>query len=108
MKFLFAFLLLTHSLIHLLGVIKAFRPEKFPQLSRNISKPEGGVWALAFFLLIASFVLYLNNDEMWPAMAIGGVILSQVLVSLNWEDARYGTFANLLIMGVALSAQGVI
>ena len=107
MKFLFAFLLLSHSLIHLIGVLKAFKPEKFPQLSRSISKPEGGVWALAFFLLMASFILFFQKDDMWPATAIGGVILSQVLISLNWQDARYGTFANLIILGVALSAQGV-
>ena len=106
MKILFATLLILHSIIHLLGFIKAFRPQYISQLSRNISRPEGGVWALAFILLLAGGILYLQNNELWPAVTIGGVILSQVLITLNWEDARFGTFANLIILGVAITAQG--
>lgn len=103
MKYLFAFLLLLHSLIHLLGFVKAFKPQYIPQLSRNISRLEGVAWALAFILLLAGFVLYLQKNELWPSIVIGGVILSQVLISLNWDDARFGTLANLIILGVALS-----
>lgn len=106
MKFLFALLLLVHSLIHVLGFLKAFKPQFISQLSRNISKPEGGLWALACILLFTGFVLYLQKNELWSAIVIGGVILSQVLITLNWDDARFGTFANLIILGVALSAQG--
>lgn len=106
MKFLFALLLLLHSLIHLLGFVKAFKPEYISQISKNISKPEGGIWALACVLLLAGFVLYLQKNDLWPAIVIGGVILSQVLINLHWDDARFGTLANLIILGVALSAQG--
>lgn len=106
MRFFFALLLLIHGLIHLIGLIKSINPEAIPQLNRNISKTEGIIWLLTSLLLLLSFFLMILRKELWPAVAITGVIISQFLISLNWEDAKFGTLANLLIMAVALTSLG--
>ena len=106
MKSLFAVVLLLHALIHLMGVMKAYWPGMIPQFSRNISRTEGAFWFLAFAILFTALLFYFFRKEWWPATAIFGVIFSQFLISLNWQDAKFGTLANLLILGVALSAYG--
>lgn len=106
MKVFFGIILLFHSLIHLMGAAKAFWPGSIPQLSRNITRTEGIFWLFSFALLLAAFLFYLFRKDWWPAAAIFGVLLSQFLVSLNWEDAKFGTFINLLILAVALTATG--
>lgn len=104
MRIVFAIILFFHALIHLLGVIKAFGPASIPQFSRHISKPEGTLWMLCMLLLIITFVLYLRKNDLWPTLAIAGAIFSQLLISLNWKDAKYGTLINLLIMGMSISS----
>ena len=106
MKIIFAVVLLLHSLIHLMGVARAFWPGSIPQLSRNITRTEGVFWLLSFSVLFAAFIFYFFRKEWWPATAIFGVILSQFLISLNWQDARFATLINLLILAMALSAVG--
>lgn len=102
MRIGFAFLLIIHGLIHLIGVFKAFGSASIPQFSRHISKPEGILWIICMLLLITTFVLYLRRNDLWPTLAIAGSILSQLLISFNWKDAKYGTIANLIIAGIGL------
>lgn len=104
MRIVFAIILFLHALIHLMGVIKAFGSGNIPQLSRHISKPEGVLWMLCMLLLVTTFVLYLRENDLWPTLAIAGAILSQLLISLNWKDAKFGTFPNLLIVGISISS----
>ncbi|MFD2518936.1 DUF6920 family protein [Salinimicrobium flavum] len=106
MKVVFGIILLLHGSIHLLGLIKAFRPQSIPQLTRNIQIPEGLLWLVAFLLLFAAAILYFLKKDGWEPVAIIGVILSQLLVTINWEEAKFGTLLNLLILAVALSAYG--
>lgn len=106
MRIFIALLVLLHATIHLIGLVKALNPEAIPQLTRNISKTEGYFWLLTSLLLLLAFFLMAFKKDWWPAIAITGVVLSQFLISLNWEDARFGTLANLLILAVALSSLG--
>ncbi len=106
MKIAFSILILLHGFIHLIGVVKAVNPGAIPQLNRNISKTEGVIWLLTTLLLLLAFLLLILKKDWWPTIAVTGVILSQFLISLNWEDARWGTIPNLLILAVAMSALG--
>lgn len=106
MRFFVAILLLIHAALHLIGLVKSFHSEAVPQLTRNISKTEGFFWLLASLLLLLSFFMMVFKKEGWPTVAITGVILSQFLISLNWDAAKFGTLANLFILAIALSALG--
>lgn len=105
-RILFGLLLFVHGLIHFMGVAKAFSPEMIPQLSRNIPKPEGVLWLLSGLLLLAALALFILKKEWWPALAIVGVIISQFVISLSWEDAKFGTLANLLILSISIPVFG--
>ncbi|GAB2776767.1 hypothetical protein [Salinimicrobium soli] len=102
MQFVFAFILIFHSVIHLMGVTKAYKPAAIPQLSRSISKQEGHLWFFTSLLLLTSFVALLLSLDWWNLTALLGAFISQLLISLNWEDAKFGTLLNLIIFAVCL------
>ncbi|MGB7842641.1 MAG: DUF6544 family protein [Salinimicrobium sp.] len=104
MRIMFSIVLGLHVLIHFLGPLKSFHPQLVPQLSRNISRTEGIFWFLDGILLLLALLFLIYKKELWPFLAIAGVLLSQILISLNWSDAKYGTFLNLLILAVSVPA----
>ena len=102
MKIIFAILLGLHALLHFLGGVKAFQPQLIPQLSRNIGTAEGILWLLDGLLLLSVLFLLLSQNGLWAVLAVTGALLSQLLIGLNWSDAKYGTLINLLIFAVAI------
>ncbi len=104
MKFVFSIFLFLHGLIHLMGFLKAFGLAEIPQLSQRFSKAEGIGWlVVAVGFSIAAILLLLKNN-LWLWIAIAMVLVSQVLIVLNWQDAKFGTIANLIVLIVSVVA----
>ena len=101
MKYFFALLILVHGLIHLMGFVKAFEFGHITQLTKEIPKSIGIFWLIATALFILATLLLLLNKSFWPAAAIIAVLVSQVLVVSTWQDAKFGTIANVIILIVA-------
>jgi hypothetical protein len=102
MRLLFALIVLFHGLIHLMGFAKAFHLAEVPQLGGSFSKSAGVLWLLTALLFAASmFLFFLKKDEWWM-LAAAAVLLSQILIFTQWNDAKFGTIANLIALaGVA-------
>ena len=103
MKTLFFIIILLHGLIHLMGFAKAFDLAEISELTLPISRKWGAVWLIAALTLILSGVLWLTNISSWWISAIIGVIISLVLVFTFWQDARFGSIPNLIILIVIVS-----
>jgi hypothetical protein len=106
MKWIFFFIVITHALIHLLGFLKAFQLAEINQLTQNISKPLGILWLLALVLLLAAAVQLISNHDLWWITAFVAVILSQVLIIIFWQDAKFGTIANIIILLSVIAGYG--
>ncbi len=106
LKYLFAFIVFIHGLIHFMGFAKAYGYGNITQLTKDISKPAGAIWLVTAFLFIAATVLFLLKKESWPFIAIMAAILSQVLIFMVWKDAKFGSIANLIILLVASGGWG--
>lgn len=104
MKYLFLLLILVHSLIHVMGFAKAFKLASFDQLRVPISPFLGLVWLAAALLLMTSAVLLLLDAEWWWAWAGGALLLSQLVIFTAWSDAKWGTLANLVVLGPVIIA----
>lgn len=104
LKYLFAFLLLIHGLIHFMGFGKAFSYGNITQLTKYISKPAGLLWLITAILFIVVVVLFLLKKESWPYAAIAAAVLSQVLILSVWKEAKFGTLANAMVLLVAIVA----
>jgi hypothetical protein len=106
LKYLFAFIMLIHGLIHCMGFAKAFNYGNITQLTKEISKQAGIGWLFAAFLFVAATLAYLLKNETWPYLAVIAAILSQILIVSVWKDARFGTIANIVVIFVAIAGWG--
>ncbi len=104
MKYVFAFLVVIHALIHLMAFAKAFQLGNSESLTQAISKPFGICWLLTTLVYLAALTGYFMDKTFWPVLAIIASVLSQVLIIMVWRDAKFGTIANILIVLIALPA----
>lgn len=98
MKYLLAFIILTHGLIHIMGFAKAFGYGNVTQLTRDISKISGIFWLGVFILFSVAAVFLLSNKDIWATLVIVAAIISQILIISVWKDAKFGTVANVVIL----------
>lgn len=106
-RILFAFVVLIHGAIHLLGFVKAFNLAEVNQLTQSISKPAGLAWLFSALLFVVSAAVFLLNKEWWWIIAAPAIILSQLLIILSWQDAKFGTIANAIILVVTVIGFGI-
>ena len=103
---IFALLLLLHGLIHLMGFVKAFQLADIEQLTLSISKPAGIFWLIASILFVIAGVVHFYDKNWWWMVAALGIIISQLLIFMYWQDAKFGTIANIIILLACLPAYG--
>ena len=106
LKIFLLILLFIHGMIHILGFLKAFQLAEINQLTQNISKPMGIFWLIALLLFLVTVIQLINNNDLWWITALAAVILSQVLIILFWQDAKFGTIANIIILLSVIAGYG--
>jgi len=97
LKYIIAFIILIHGLIHFMGFAKAFGYGNITQLG-EVSKPMGSLWLITAFLFITVAILLLFKKDAWIIMGMIAAILSQILIVSAWKDARFGTVANIMLV----------
>lgn len=102
MKAAFALIALLHGAIHLLGFAKGLGLAHIPQLQLPISRAAGWAWLTASVLLATSAVLMYVAPRYWGVAMVLGLALSQYLILKHFQDAKFGTFANVLLLLPAL------
>ena len=102
MKWALFGVLLLYGFIHFMGVAKAFNLAELSELKLPISPAMGVFWGVAGATLLSAAVLMWTPVQMWWVVAIGGVLLSQIVVFYAWSDARFGTAANVLVLAGSL------
>ncbi len=106
LRYLFLFLLSIHGLIHLLGFVKTFQINEVEQLTQPISRPVGLLWLVTTLLFLVTAGLYLSGNGSWSVLAFLSIVLSQILIFMTWQDAKFGTIANVIILLVAIAGYG--
>ena len=106
MKTIFLILIALHGLIHLFGFSKVFNLTAVSQLTLPISKTSGVLWLLATLLFLFTAVLFFLDKSTWWIPAILAVLLSQYLIFSSWQDAKFGTIANVIILLIAITGYG--
>ena len=101
-RIFFSLILLLHGLIHFIGFAKAYRLAGLDLITKEISKSSGPLWLLAALFFITSFILFLLKKQSWWMIAIPALILSQVLIIMNWQAAKFATIPNVFILCVAV------
>ncbi|MBL0357199.1 MAG: hypothetical protein IPP72_10085 [Chitinophagaceae bacterium] len=105
-RYLLFFVMIIHGLIHLMGFAKAFGYANITQLTKHISRPMGAFWFVAAILFIAAAVILLIKKDMWWITALVAIAVSQVLIISSWQDAKFGTIANALVLLAIVAVYG--
>jgi hypothetical protein len=106
LKIFFLIVLFIHGMIHTLGFLKAYQLAEINQLTQNISKPMGILWLIGLILFLAAAIQFISNHDLWWITALAAVILSQVLIILFWQDGKFGTIANIIILLSVIAGYG--
>ncbi len=86
-----------------MGFAKAFSYSNMVQLTKDISKPVGVLWFATALLFVIAMILFLMDNSNWVSLTIIAAIISQILIISVWQDAKFGTIANVLALAVAIS-----
>lgn len=110
LRIVFASILVIHGLLHLIGLLKGWNIGQSGQLTDktlvdfygNTSKITGMVWLLASVLFLSGAVGFLLRKEWYWIPAAIALLVSQVLIIIDWQDAKYGTIVNIAILIIVL------
>lgn len=96
MRWVLTAILGLHGLIHLMGFAKAFGLAQLEALKQPVSRPLGVLWLVAAVLVLVAATL---RPALWPVSALA-LVLSQAVIITSWSDAKFGTVANVALLGV--------
>lgn len=106
MRILVAIFLVIHALIHVLGFLKAFKIIEINSLSLSISKTFGICWLIAVILFLITTFLLLFKSNYWWLFGMLSVVVSQIIIAFFWNEAKFGTILNLIILLACMFAYG--
>ena len=98
MRILLTVLIFLHGLIHLIGFSHAFKLTNFKLIAHPVSRIVGILWLLACLLFILAGMVHAIKNEFWWITGFIAIIVSQILILFFWENARFGTIPNLIIL----------
>jgi hypothetical protein len=99
-------LMFVHGLIHWLGFAAAFDGEAFESLAQPVSRVAGALWLGCGLLWMVAGGLFAGRRGAWLWAAVPALLLSQAMIATMWEETRFGTVVNVVLllpmMGAAL------
>ncbi|MBC6368844.1 DUF6544 family protein [Algoriphagus sp. AK58] len=106
MKAAFLSLIVIHGLIHFLGFVKGFELREIKEFTLVISRPMGLFWLLTALLFIGYAILFFLSHRYAWVLGLAALLLSQILIFMVWQDAKFGTLPNFLILLVCMVGLG--
>ncbi len=106
MKYIYAIVVFSHALIHILGFVKGFGLKDIKELTLPISRPVSLLWLTLVLLITIYGILFLTNNKYSWLLGFMSVLFSQILIILFWKDAKFGTLPNIVILLVSMVSLG--
>lgn len=112
-RWIVGILLILHGLIHVLGPLAIWELADIEALSGDPTIDLGSTaiqtfalaWLGALAILVVAGIAVMARRPWWRALAIVGVVISQIAIVAWWGDAAAGTVANLLIIAAVVLAR---
>lgn len=103
-------LLVFHGLIHLLGPVEIWAIADVEELTgqpvidlgQSVADVLAGAWLLALIVLVGAGIGVLVRRTWWRVWAVVGVVISQVVIFIWWDDAATGTLPNLIVIAAVV------
>lgn len=101
-KYLLILIILIHGLLHLTGFLGAFGYVNFAKLHNEISMSVSVLWLITSVLFVTCAILFQFKKDIWIRFAFIAVGFSQILIFYSWQDARFGSIPNIIILLFAI------
>ncbi|MFD1094861.1 DUF6544 family protein [Salegentibacter chungangensis] len=72
----------------------------------NLSEPISILWLFTGTLFSIALLAYFIRKEWWPVYSILAVVVSQVLIFITWDENKWATLINLVILIASVPALG--
>lgn len=108
MKVVLFSVLALHGIIHFSGFLKAWGLAPVsgmnnpPGVSTTGLHLLGALWLAAGLLFLAAVVSAVASREWWWMPASAGLVVSQLLIIFYWQDAKWGTVANIIALAAVI------
>jgi hypothetical protein len=102
MKFVFTILLLLQGAVHLVAFGDASQMPAVIQMTQNLTKAGDFLWMIVAALFGIASILFFIKHKLWWLPSLLAVAISQSLIINNWQEAKFGTIANAIILIVTL------
>ena len=102
MNTIFLSVVFIHAVIHGLAFSTSLLPAQDRQTIMPVSKIAGLMWLGAAVLFVLTASLYIYDIPSWQMFAIGAIALSQFVLLLSWDKAKFGTIPNIIILAAVL------
>ncbi|MCE7043790.1 DUF6544 family protein [Dyadobacter sp. CY312] len=103
-RYYFPVLILIHGMLHLTGFLSEFELVDVMQFRQTFPKPFNNLWLIAGLLFAFTAFLLAFRNRRWWLCGIVAVAFSQVLVIVFWQEAKFATIPNVVILVAALTA----
>jgi len=91
-------LIFLHGLIHLISFSQAFGFANFKLQIHTVPRTLEVIGLLVGLLFILAGLMFLLKNEFWWIVGFIAIIVSQLLIIFIWQDAKFGTLPNLIIL----------
>lgn len=114
LKIVLACILIAHGLVHLMGFANSWQlvpgmklaSKNALTMSSAAIRSLGILWLGSTTLIVVAVVLFLiHQSAFWIPGAIG-LVLSQTLIIIDWQDAKWGTIANMILLVLIIFGAG--
>src|SRR6476620_10398806 len=96
-RYILSLIIFLHGSVHLAGTAQSYG-YNIPQLTQDVPRIVGSCWLITAFLFFAASILLVMKKELWFMLASMGIIASQMLIILDWADAKWGSAVNLVLL----------
>jgi hypothetical protein len=107
MRYLIVMLFCIHAMIHLVGVVRqwelapATASTRAPVRVTASANRQGALWLTTCLVLFLAAALLMHGNDRWWIVAAGGVAFSQLVIAMQWTEAKAGTLVN-IVLGLAI------
>ena len=98
MRIAFLSLLILHGVIHLMWFAHAMGWMDLSYFRKEIPGMVGASWLLAALFLFWSALQFGKRRSTWFRPALLGVLVSQMWIFSAWDNTKFGSFPNLVIL----------
>jgi hypothetical protein len=108
LRIIFTMFMILHGSLHFIGFAREWNvtshqlSRRILSLTRNPSRLAGILWLLAGALFIIAGLLYLIRREWFWIPAAAALLVSQVMIIIYWDEARHGTWINILLLIIVI------